>query len=231
MNPYAPPQASPSTAPGHADYSPASFLGLFAVGLIAAELATRWAMLVVDWSWMASFQQGLRPTEIVTTERVIRIVGGFASLAAVVVFFVWLYRAARNVRALGRVGLEYSPGMCLGCWFIPIANLFMPYQAVSQIAVASDPEGRGTSPFYVLAWWLIYVGSGIVGLVRVFVTLGQVASPADLPARLALNAIANAVSTVCLVALLFTVRFIDRGQAYWASQPRADQGASLMSST
>lgn len=70
----------------------------------------------------------------------------------VVVFCVWLYRAYKNLPALGnaRESLNYSPGWAVGYFFIPFANLIMPYRAVKEVWQKSTPVEEGEDP--ALAW-------------------------------------------------------------------------------
>jgi heme/copper-type cytochrome/quinol oxidase subunit 2 len=77
-----------------------------------------------------------------------------------IVFCVWLYRSAANNRALGASGLKYSPGWTVGWFFIPFANLVMPYRTVREVWLTSqDPADRavrGAAPL-VQAWWVTYI--------------------------------------------------------------------------
>ena len=61
-------------------------------------------------------------------------------ITCIVLYCVWVYRANKNARALGALGMKHTPGWCVGWFFVPIANLFMPYQAVREIYQASDPK-------------------------------------------------------------------------------------------
>ena len=70
----------------------------------------------------------------------------------VVTFCVWLYRVYQNLPALGnaRESLNYSPGWAVGYFFIPFANLVMPYRAVKEVWQKSTPVEEGEDP--ALAW-------------------------------------------------------------------------------
>ena len=59
-------------------------------------------------------------------------------------FILWLFRASRNLRALGNQSVEYSPGWAIGAWFIPIGNLFIPYQVTAEIWNRSHPANVQT---------------------------------------------------------------------------------------
>jgi hypothetical protein len=79
-------------------------------------------------------------------------------LVAVVVWLIWQHRAHRRLRQLGTQGLQFTPGWGVGWWFIPIANLWKPYQAIKELWVASDPttrtiDWRGGKAGAILPWW------------------------------------------------------------------------------
>ncbi len=101
---------------------------------------------------------------------------GALQLAVLVVtailFLVWIYRSHRNLTALGASGLKYSPKWAVGGWFIPIMNLWRPYQVTAEIAKASgpessDPEGQAwqtasVSPLLKF-WWALWIIGGVIG--------------------------------------------------------------------
>jgi hypothetical protein len=68
-------------------------------------------------------------------------------------FLMWQYNAAGVARGLGYQA-SLSPGWGVGVWFIPIANLFMPYWALRDLL----PPGHLARQKAVYAW-LCYVGA------------------------------------------------------------------------
>jgi hypothetical protein len=85
------------------------------------------------------------------------------SLITVVVFSMWIYRAAANVVAAGVAGFDFTPGWAVGWYFIPFANLVQPFVAMRQIwnashSGASDLD-RG-DPILTL-WWTLWLTSNI----------------------------------------------------------------------
>jgi hypothetical protein len=58
------------------------------------------------------------------------------------------------------MGLKYSPGWAVGSFFVPILNIFRPYQIAQEIWKASDPEASTVSwkqskpGIVVILWWL-----------------------------------------------------------------------------
>lgn len=81
-------------------------------------------------------------------------------LATIVVFLVWRHRVQANLQgALLVRGLEYTPGWAVGWWFVPIANLFKPKQAMNEAWMATDPDVAPGSTAWrtkapaMLSWW------------------------------------------------------------------------------
>ena len=79
---------------------------------------------------------------------------------------MWVYRVNRNVRALGAEGLRYSPGWSVGWFFIPLWNLFMPYNVMKELwqanSSSSNTEWRSAPVSPVLgAWWAVGLLLGI----------------------------------------------------------------------
>lgn len=94
-------------------------------------------------------------------------IGSLASVAYLIVFIasiivvaMWIYRARANLRAAGIDGLEYTPGWSVGWFFVPIANLFKPFDAMRELwnvsHVHSDSDTRNT-PSTLIAWWACYI--------------------------------------------------------------------------
>jgi hypothetical protein len=96
----------------------------------------------------------------------------FALIASLVLgaisFGMWMSRASHNVRALGHTSLQISPAYGVGSFFIPILNLWKPYQAMQEIWRASLADRNGswlsTPPGEVVkGWWGAWVAAGLAG--------------------------------------------------------------------
>ncbi len=97
-------------------------------------------------------------------------IGVAAYLGTVVAWCVWKYRAHRNLPALGAVNLQFTSRMAAGCYFLPILNLFRPYQAASEINWASRPDADAVvdcrrhfveASFLLVAWWVMFIASNL----------------------------------------------------------------------
>ncbi len=84
-----------------------------------------------------------------------------------VLFLVWIYRVNRNARSLGANGMKYSPAWSVLWFFIPAANLVMPYLVIREIWKASNARAadewrmRPVSPVLTI-WWCIEVFNGLL---------------------------------------------------------------------
>ena len=90
------------------------------------------------------------------------IVSGIASiiyLICAIIFLFWIYRASSNTHALNeKTKIEYSPGWCVGSYFIPLLNLYWPYKAMKelwQLNVIQANVRRSAS--IVFFWWITYL--------------------------------------------------------------------------
>jgi hypothetical protein len=80
------------------------------------------------------------------------------SLAIFVLLIIWLWRAAKNNEALGRLQPRLGPGWAIGGWFIPFANLIIPVLILQDLWRGSNPAIARGDP-----GWRTSKGSGLVG--------------------------------------------------------------------
>ncbi len=86
-------------------------------------------------------------------------------VATCIPFCMWVHRANRNAHALGAKGMQFTPGWAVGWYFIPIANLWKPYQAMKEIWQAShNPRTWGTEPAGLVSnWWTLWLLTNFLG--------------------------------------------------------------------
>jgi hypothetical protein len=65
---------------------------------------------------------------------------------------MWTHRCFRNLPALGATPAAWSPAWAAGGWFVPVANLFVPYLVVRELWRCSHFEGSA-QPAVVALWW------------------------------------------------------------------------------
>jgi hypothetical protein len=165
-------------------YEPLRTRAYVAIGFLAANIVTHLIAAVSKFmqiDLLYKVMEGL--TDVTraqllandTRETVVQIVVLVNFVAAAVVFLVWLYGAYKNLRPLG-ANPDTTPGWVVGYFFIPILNLFRPFQVFQEIWRESDPEtvtAAGVRPMHafvagssksllVVVWWGLWLLSNIV---------------------------------------------------------------------
>jgi hypothetical protein len=83
-----------------------------------------------------------------------------------IAFLRWIYRVNANSHAFGARGMEFSSGWSVGYYFIPILNLYKPYQAMKEIwRVSGNPRGWQNEQASSLLswWWALWIISNMLG--------------------------------------------------------------------
>lgn len=125
---------------------------------LAADIAQRTAETAADLM--------IRSIENDRRQRLIEVLGMVLFIATAVVMFKWIYRSNHNARQLGAQGMRFTPGWAVGWFFVPVLQLWKPFQVVKEVFQASqnpaDPKAVGTGrllPF----WWGVLVLDKFVG--------------------------------------------------------------------
>jgi len=101
------------------------------------------------------------------------IVGGIYAIAYIVsfiTFIMWFRRSYFNLHQKVR-WLQFSESWAAGSWFVPIINLYRPYQIMKEIYVETKylftkkglSEEVGYTTSYLGWWWALWLISGFVG--------------------------------------------------------------------
>jgi len=107
---------------------------------------------------------------------------GIVLLVQVVSWFLWLATVRTNLVALGIPGLRFTPGWSVAWFFVPIMNLFRPWQIVKETVQASQtlPVGLDSfawkaAPYSPLVhwWWWLPLGLSAVNFGLSFVPTGE----------------------------------------------------------
>ena len=76
----------------------------------------------------------------------------------------WIYRASANAHAIGGE-LTITPGWAIGWYFVPLANLVKPFQAMKETWLAShygSEWGRGDATDLLNWWWGLWILSSFI---------------------------------------------------------------------
>lgn len=129
-------------------------------------------------------------------------------------FLMWVHRINVNCRGFGAKGLLLSPGWAVGSFFVPILNLFRPYQAMRQVWQASrNPENwqsQSGSPILGF-WWGLWLLSCVMGQVSFRFSL-HADTTDSLILSTGLSIAEGVVSVILTVTAILLVRGISRMQ-------------------
>lgn len=225
-NPYSTPKArvedvQPAAVGTLANFTKWVVWGLYAqlaisvVGLISGALEHQ---LLID------FQQGRYDSEDAARaageandrrQMLIGVTQLIVFIASGVVILMWIYRANANARRLGALGMKFTPGWSVGYYFIPFANLVMPYRALKEIWQASaapaawaNEKTHGLFPL----WWTLWILSGIAGQAAMRMAMRAESLDALLGANMA-ALISDILSIPLALVFLVLVRRIAAMQA------------------
>jgi len=137
-------------------------------------------------------------------------------VATAIVFGRWILLAHRNLPALGVRTIEVTPGWAVGWFFVPIVNLWMPYQAMRFLWRASHSATRPDiqdSGWALQTWWTLWIVNWIVDRI----VMVQ-ASRARTVAELTVMTQWNIVGHVAMLALYVVVSMLV--MRIWEAQRR-----------
>ncbi len=152
---------------------------------------------------------------------------GAILLVTIVIWCIWQHRAQSNAGQLAAGGLHFSPGWAVGWWFVPVADLWKPFQTVRELWKGSHgPAWQGIRTWRVIGWWWalwlvswiqIWTGSGSFSVGLGTESRAPVTS-AQLISHDRWQLIAQGVRIVAALLAIAIVRSVTRLQA--ASQAR-----------
>jgi TRAP-type C4-dicarboxylate transport system permease small subunit len=96
----------------------------------------------------------------------------YAQVAAFIViailFLRLLYKVAKQAKSFATPFTYVSPGWAVGYWFIPIMNLYRPFQVVKALFAACAQETGGDAKpaageQLLGAWWALFLVSNMAG--------------------------------------------------------------------
>ncbi|MFE1009759.1 DUF4328 domain-containing protein [Streptomyces sp. NPDC058794] len=127
--------------------------------IVAASLNMRSLMGEVASGGVADFDEGeaSRADYAMAGSAVLYVV---AMLATAVVFVIWFHRVRHNAEVFAPDTQSRAPGWAIACWFIPIANLWIPRGIAADVLRAAQPDPYSGSPRHrgiLNAWWGAWV--------------------------------------------------------------------------
>ena len=133
-------------------------------------------------------------------------------IVTAIVILRWIYFACTNAVAMGARDMMVTPGWAVGVYFVPVANLVMPFQSMREIWKGSTrPQDWEIvkAPAVIAWWWLFWLTSNIAGILAGVLEERAIARPGEL---VPVTAASNLLS---VGACLLLARIIG---AIWAKQ-------------
>ena len=154
---------------------PRSALGLFSVLRWSFYIYIIMELVLLAASATFTLYPAVWDFDSPTADPQIALLGSGLAMTGILYFGVFLfsafmtarftYRTMRNLHTVNSPEAIISPGWAVGWHFVPIANLFKPAQAMSQIYhgtnAAIGERTDGQSPISV--WWPFWLISGVLG--------------------------------------------------------------------
>ena len=177
------------------------------------------AFEVFSYVYLGELASGVRLAGITPRlyDRITRVVGAAQFLVFLitgVVILRWIYRARECVDALDATGMHLTPGWSIGWYFVPIANLWKPFQALNEIwKPSSEPRSWSAQPTPALLrwWWGFWLLASALG--QAVYRLSGYAKTLEEFQTLSLVSIASSVTDILLsITLMAIVVRIDNMQ-------------------
>jgi len=133
-------------------------------------------------------------------QRIISIFEVIAYITSIFAFLFWFYRVYKNLVLAEVADLKYSPGWAIGGFFIPVANLVIPYRVMAEVWKGSHVLSEGSPKdgwkemklsSRVDLWWALFIITNIVENIAIRLTLN-----ADTIEGLTLSSLISIVSSV-----------------------------------
>ncbi|MDX2968919.1 DUF4328 domain-containing protein [Kribbella solani] len=210
-------------------------MGLGASILIGLVTVTTWATAWSDgYSYHTLKTYGDDPGRLDEADLIsgsLGIVSALALLSAAVVFIVWLWRVRWNAEMFCRGEHRHTRGWVIGCWLVPVVNLWYPKQVVDDIVAASDARTDPHTPALqdvpgtrlVWAWWLTWVSGLVTGNIVQRGVLAGASQLGDLRTNVILSSVSALFTTGAAVLAVILIQRVDELQTqrpwvpWWAA--------------
>ncbi|GAA0300340.1 hypothetical protein GCM10009087_07710 [Sphingomonas oligophenolica] len=129
--------------------------------MIVIDAALRPAILLVAWLSPGTFSVYITPVAGMADGFVF----GFKILT-MILFCRWIYVAGRNLVEVGMDELEFTPASRIWWFFVPVASLFKPFQAMRELWNASrNIWPHDTNDSLVSVWWGLWLATNILAYI------------------------------------------------------------------
>ena len=145
---------------------------------------------------------------------VVGIVQTLAYFVSVVLVAMWIHRAHANLHDRGYEGLEFTPGWAVGWYFIPFANLVMPYKAMRELwhaTFGTADRYDAPAPTDIKLWWTFWIVGNIISSISTRLSL-DAADDTMFRTASTIGVVSSAMTITCAWKLIGLIRQITQGQ-------------------
>ncbi|WP_299193437.1 DUF4328 domain-containing protein [uncultured Erythrobacter sp.] len=124
--------------------------------------------------WLIAYTQMAESPIMLAISGIAAALSPFVYILSIVAVLVWVFMAHANLHRAGLTGLNYSPSWATFSFLVPIANLFVPFRAMRELANRSlgEPEELAAADVdEVFSWWGCWIGSFVVNLFLLYTLL------------------------------------------------------------
>lgn len=183
-NPFAPPDAELKVEPPAGALKPLGGLAQWVKGTGCATIGFSAATLVMSLVGAEADPE----SALALVSALVTLLAIGPSIANMIVFYMWVYRAVKAANALREAPQPRGPGLTVASFFLPFVSLFWPYQSIKAMFQASDPEDPIDYPYaaerssnLIPLWWAV-AAIGI-GTDQAYLRASMREAPADLLAE------------------------------------------------
>ena len=159
----------------------------------------------VAWYALNPFYAGRTPDIVI----------GVAFVAAAIAFASWKVAAYRLVPDLSGAPADRTPGWAAGGYFVPVMNLWVPFQIMGEIRDSGDARALDSARLFEVGrrlplgvWWAAWLSAGIVERIH-----GRIPEPAMPSTGYVVFSMLSVLLIVAMtVAAILVVRQQDEGQ-------------------
>ena len=87
-------------------------------------------------------------------------------VSTAVSFCFWIHRVTRNLGPLGNTDQRFSPRWAVIWWFVPLMQLFRPYQVVREVWTRSLSGPSEAMRPLLWSWWAAWIAANGMALVN-----------------------------------------------------------------
>lgn len=146
------------------DLEKAARPALLLLGVLAFAEAATGVSYYIDYTYLAdlpmdrAFPYDTQPEWTYTLSLAAGLIYLVVYVACLIASGIWIYRAAANAKALAPDEMTHRPGWAVGWYFIPFANLWMPFQIQKIVwRIAKGPTSSNAVPGFLFIWWFTWL--------------------------------------------------------------------------